>query len=282
MIDVMRSYPALSIIPIDTPLEFLDLVAAALDDYGVIALEERDDSRSVRAYFADGSRHAAATQALLQAFPGATVEALDVPDENWAERSQAALRAIRAGNVVVAPPWDSADVPGTTRVVILPSMGFGTGHHATTRLCLEALQTVGVSNKTVVDVGTGSGVLAIAAAKLGAARVVALDNDQDAVDSAAENLVLNQATLELRCASIEDEQRGSFDVVIANLTGATLIRFGSALTTLCRSDGRLILSGLREEEEAGVLEAFSRFECAGRQTEEGWCALVLIRTVPQA
>ena len=108
---------------------------------------------------------------------GLTLTAVDVPDEDWAARSQASLKAVRVGNLIVAPPWDAPIV-----VAIRPSMGFGTGHHASTRGCLVLLERAGVGRGTrACDVGTGSGILAIAAAKLGAHDVWATDIDPAAV-----------------------------------------------------------------------------------------------------
>lgn len=277
---LVRVYPAIAIRAARADAQFGDLVAAVLDDFDVLAIDETE-AGTLRAFLGDRSGRSAAIAALRGRFPDATIEALDVPDENWAERSQASLRAVQAGALTIAPPWDAPEGSARQTIVILPSMGFGTGHHATTRLCLIALQASDVAGKAVIDIGTGSGVLALAAARLGAGRVLGIDNDQDAIDNAIENRDLNalEAHVEFRCTDLEAAAgEGTYDVVMANLTGAVLIRFARELSALAAEGGRLILSGLREEEEADVLAAFGR-PLMARDTEDGWVCVV-IRTGP--
>lgn len=274
----MRSYPALSVRTAVPSHDFTDLVAAVLDGFGLVALQDADDSGEVRAFFADGNVREAAAAALRDAFGGIDIEAIEVPDENWAARSQASLTAVQVGELTIAPPWDVPGGNGARTIVILPSMGFGTGHHATTRLCLRALQTAGVAGKRVLDVGTGSGVLALAAAKLGAAAVTAIDNDPDAVANARENMALNGLQVDARCEGLGagDPAGGPFDIVLANLTGATLIQHAAALRRACAQGGVLIVSGLREDEEASVTSAFEA-SIQSREAEDGWVSLVLTR-----
>lgn len=269
----MKDYPALVVRPRAAAADFGDLLAATLDDFDVSALEEIDGGSAMRAFFSSIERRDAAARAVGNAFPGAAVETADVSDEDWAARSQAALKAVRVGSITVAPPWDLPP-DGDATVVILPSMGFGTGHHATTRLCLQALQDIGSKGKSVIDVGTGSGVLALAAAKLGARRVLGFDNDPDAIVNALENKELNQLDVEFRCEGIDGPAGEVFEIVLANLTGAVLVRNAAALSAFAAHDGKLVLSGLREEEEQDVVRAFARAVHA-RATEDGWVCLTL-------
>lgn len=271
----MKSYPAVEMRHTHADALFVDLVAAVLDDFDVVAIDEPEDG-AVRAFFGTAASRDAALVEVARRFPDVRPRAVDVSDEDWAARSQAALTAVRVGRLVVAPPWDVPEGEARSTIVILPSTGFGTGHHATTRLCLAALQRVSPEGKSVIDVGTGSGVLAIAAAILGATRVVGIDNDQDAIDNALENRGLNAAAaVDFRRASLEDSAaEGPFEIVLANLTGAVLVRLARELKTLAGTGGRLILSGLREEEEAEVLAAFGR-PLVSREAEDGWICLVL-------
>ncbi len=267
MNDSVRAWPALDIHPVS------ELLQAALVDYDASAVDERS-ADDWRVFFTSPSERDRAAAALRIEFPDATIEAIDVPDEDWAARSQASLRAVRVGNIVVAPPWD---VPaGPVVIIIQPSMGFGTGHHATTRLCIDALQRLNIAGRTVLDVGTGSGVLAIAASLLGASRSVGIDDDADAITAAQENLQLNpQAEATLLVADLRATDVGSADVVTANLTGGLLISAARALQDLVARGGSLVLSGLMAVEETDVLAAFPAWSVNYRSEEDEWLSVVI-------
>jgi ribosomal protein L11 methyltransferase len=260
---MVRTWPALDVRNIP---EFLE---AALTDYHVTAINEGDEVW--RVFFHDAAERDRAARELPAAFDGLSLEAIDVPDEDWAARSQANVRAVHVGRVIVAPPWDA---PIT--IVVQPSMGFGTGHHATTRLCLAALQQIDMRGKTVIDVGTGSGVLAIAASLLGAANVIAFDDDGDAVAAARENLSLNpRSRVTLQVGDLREAAPANADVVLANLTGALLASTANRLKQLTDSGGRLILSGFMASEEREVLEAFAPLAVEHRAQEEEWLCVTL-------
>jgi ribosomal protein L11 methyltransferase len=307
----LGSYPALDVGGADP-----DLVLAVVDDYSPTAVEESDGSLTV--YFPDPALRNRAREAVAHAWPAAVVSARDVDDGDWARRSQEGLGPVIVGRMTVAPPWsriparlDRQDFSTGARaraqedvcVVIQPSMGFGTGHHATTRLCLAALQTLDLADAFVLDVGTGSGVLALAARALGARRAFGIDNDPDAVGCAQENLALNpgvndvvfarldlEATpypvlgglTEMVAATVMDPDhpasagRGSQapDVITANLTGALLCRAASTLASTLAPGGSLVVSGLLSPERAGVVAAFQGLVLAWEEEEDGWLGLV--------
>lgn len=284
----MASHPALSVSSLDE-----GLVLAIVDDYSPTAAEQSGDSFTI--LFRERIHRDAAGSALARAFPSAIVTSREVDDEDWARRSQQNLRPVTVGQLTIFPTPQSPapslrpasqsagyGEAGPLSIVIQPSMGFGTGHHATTRLCLAALQAVNLNGAFVLDVGTGSGVLAIAAAKLGAARAVGIDNDPDAIQAARENLSLNPdvtgVSFELADFVVSGFSRtgdDAADVVTANLTGALLTREAPRLLEVVRPGGRLIVSGVLDSERDDVLGAFSDVPLAWEASEDEWVALGL-------
>lgn len=264
----MRTWPAL--VASSLTRESADLLQAALADYGIAAVDEAADDRW-QVFFTTAMERERALRELPAHFPSLRFETLDVADEDWAARSQADLRAVQVGRIIVAPPWDA---PIT--LVIRPSMGFGTGHHATTRLCLAALQKIELSRCTVLDVGTGSGILAIAASRLGAEEVTGIDDDADAVQAAWDNLSLNaSAQVTLIVGDSRSADLVPADVILANLTGGLLIEMAKRLRQLTNAHGRLVLSGFTTQEEAEVVTAYGAFSVEHRGEEEGWVCVTL-------
>jgi ribosomal protein L11 methyltransferase len=265
----MRTWPAVDVLADTSRPDLLDLFQAALTDYDVAAVDERA-ADAWRVFFNGADARDLALASLRQQFPSLTLSSVDVEDQDWAAKSQADLRAITVGRIIVAPPWDAPLV-----ITIQPSMGFGTGHHATTRLCLAALQAIDLADKTVLDVGTGSAVLAIAASLRGAADVTGIDDDADAIQSAWENLALNPgASVTLLVGDLRTTQLSSADVVLANLTGGLLVATAGRLRSLTAAGGRLILSGLLAHEEPEVIAAFG-YPVEHRSEEEGWVCVTL-------
>ena len=287
-----KAWPALDIhVPSCDP-QLTELVLAELDDFQPTAIQEPDDASRLRAFFTSAESRDAASRALASSFgKHLFVESIAVEDDDWAARSQAGLRAITIGRIVVAPPWDekrgregfspdSRENPSRpVFVIIRPSMGFGTGHHATTRLTLKALQDVTLENRFVMDVGCGSGVLAIAAVKLGARSALGIDIDPDALDNARENAALNDSGDRVRF-ELGDFRDMSLDanIVMANLTGALLEQSADALAAIVKPAGVLIVSGFMETEKRVVpaLENFFALRTIA-QEDEWMCAVFASR-----
>lgn len=281
MADAPRVYPGLdvtwpgSLSSEDDPMA--ELVLAETDAFEPSAAEFL--SYGLRVFFRTQDERNAAASHLTRALPDCSIATVEVSDENWAERSQAALRAVQVGALVVAPPWDAPPDRSRT-IVIQPSMGFGTGHHASTRLCLRLIQELPIKGMSVLDAGTGSGVLAIAAWKLGARSVVAMDIDSDSIASALECAELNGAAgaIDFREGDLENGAPVSgapFELILANLTGGMLVRMAGTLAGLLAGGGTLIVSGVMLTEEAGVQEAFQAagIRVTSRLAEDEWVGL---------
>jgi ribosomal protein L11 methyltransferase len=220
--------------------------------------EERED--------ADGLELAAYTDAggeerLWQAFGAGTSEAVA---EDWADRWRRFHRPVRVGDVWVGPPWEPA--PLGLSIVIDPGRAFGTGAHATTRLCLRLLQHL--PRGSLLDLGCGSGVLAITAAKLGFAPVLAFDVDPQALEATRTNAKANAVDVRALPADVTHDPLPAADVAVANVTLAAVERLTARLQTRL-----LVSSGYLASEEPRA----APFRPLERVTEDGWAADLLAR-----
>lgn len=300
-----RHWPALEVRTAEADATGLvdGLIAAALDDHGPIAIEDLippplppgglwDPTAppppeppptpvAWRVCFADAGSRDAALASLQALDVPLTVAAIELDDEDWVAKSQAANRAVTAGRFIVAPPWDiPSPVPaGHLLIVIDPSMGFGTGHHQTTRLCLRLASALEWRDRTVLDLGTGSGVLAMAALLAGAREATGVDIDHDAILAAERSAALNTLPrpVTFLTADVFTAPWPAADVVFANLTGAMLTRVATQLASLTAPGGTLIVSGFMEYEAADVEASLSAFTVTARAQEDEWCAFVLRR-----
>jgi ribosomal protein L11 methyltransferase len=249
---------------VETDAALAEVRTADLFELGATGVEVRDHEGTPmpgvplpppgRALLVGWFASAEAAQAARGAVGGSVAE---VPDEDWGEGWKKDFRPLDVGRVRVRPSWiDERPPAGTVEVVLDPGMAFGTGSHPTTALCLAALSDrLGVRpGASVLDVGTGSGLLAIAARKLGASRVAANDEDPVAVEVARENAARNGVDLELTGAPVE-EIPGSFEVVVANILANVLVSLAPALAAKVARGGVLFLSGILGPQEDEVRRA---------------------------
>ena len=226
---------------------------------------------------------AAADAALAQAAAalGRTAPACrraHVEDQDWVRATQAQFGPIAIGDrLVIVPSWCAAPDAGAVAITLDPGLAFGTGSHPTTRLCLEWLQDSLERGATVLDYGCGSGVLAIAALKLGAREAVGTDVDSQAIRASCDNARANvvEATFVLPDALAVR----AFDVVVANILANPLILLAPALAARVRRGGRLALSGILESQAADVIAAYAPwFTLRAWRGSEGWVLLAGERT----
>jgi ribosomal protein L11 methyltransferase len=198
-----------------------------------------------------------------------------IADEDWLEGWRARFTPIRSGPFFVRPSWSTAPAVGI-EIVLDPGMAFGTGLHPTTRQCLEAVGEIDLRGRSVLDVGTGSGILAVGAAKRGAKPVVGVDVDPLAVRAAVENARRNDVRVEVREGSAADVH-GTFDVVLANLVAEVLVRVAADLRARLAPGGRLVCAGIVGEKESAVAFAFQQvgLSIRGRDQREDWVRLDL-------
>ncbi len=209
-----------------------------------------------------------------------TVE--NVADEDWENNWKQFYKPMEIGNrLLVVPQWEKASDPKRVKLVLNPGLTFGTGSHATTRLCLQALDTHIHGGESVLDLGCGSGILSIAALRLGAARAFACDIDEKCVEVAYENAALNGigkdrytvrwgdvlSDAELRC-----EMGTGYDIVVANIVADVIMGLSPAVHGLLREGGLFLCSGIIDDRAAEVLQKLKAdgWDVFEQHSSEGW------------
>ena len=197
----------------------------------------------------------------------------EVAEQNWVQLTQSQFDPIRVSDRLwIVPSWHIAPDPEAIVLVLDPGMAFGTGSHPTTRLCLEWLERTVSTDISILDYGCGSGILAIAAAKLGAKDVLGVDIDLQAVSAAKSNAELNNVS-----ARFEDSTReikGQFDIVVANILSNPLKALAPAICAHVRPGGRLALSGILTEQSDDLIEAYSPYiPLSIADSRDGWVCL---------
>jgi ribosomal protein L11 methyltransferase len=265
-------------------------------EQGAVGVVQEEDPAAgtparLRAFFAAGAASGALTgrvDAFLDGLralgldAGARARLAPVADADWAAAWREHFRPVAVGRaLLVAPPWDAPEVPGRVVLVIEPGRAFGTGHHGTTAGCLELLETLVAADRPAhaLDVGTGSGILAIAAARLGVAEVLACDSDPDAVAAAGANAARNGVGERVRTvlADAATLATGPAPLVLANLLASAHRALARRYAGLVAAGGSLVLGGLLDAEADGVAQALAEhgFRREAARSLDGWTSLAL-------
>lgn len=260
-----------------TPSSHIEHFSDFLNSSVPVGFEEKDASLIVRSEdeletLAWGvEQFAEALSEALDTKISVTTELFEKKNEDWISTYQEGIEPVRVGKFYIHPTWSepSSDLQN---IKIDPALAFGTGHHPTTASCLKAVSNHVEKGFEVIDVGCGSGILAIAASKLGAV-VDLCDTDILSVNNAKENFELNDASFrDIWEGSITDTDR-TYDVVIANIVADVLIFIASDLKKATRS--KLILSGILDKYEEKVQKKFSDMKCVERICDGEWISLVM-------
>ena len=277
-------------ISIEVPFEYVEPISYLFDRYGHGMSMEilNSDQVMLRTYMPSTSRQRLAhievgvkLTSLLQPLGELKVEPLP-PDEDWQNAWKSHFNLLKLGqHLIIKPSWLEYE-PKTDDLVIEldPGMAFGTGHHPTTYTCLEALEDLIEPGMKVLDLGVGSGILTIAAAKMGAANILAMDIDSVAIKAARQNFhrlgILPQVTLVQGTLPNPQALAGEFDVVVANISSRAIRERGAHMLPLLNQQGALIASGIINEQAEETEEALEEAGFVVQNTfpKDDWVTLV--------
>jgi ribosomal protein L11 methyltransferase len=254
-------------------------VQGAWEDEGTVRLYWPEDQwneellASVRSVLSD----------LAQSSAEVPLSVIRVPAQDWNETWVRSVRPLRIDRLVIRPSWEPVTLEECDIEIILdPKQAFGTGHHATTRMMLEWLHKEIHGGEEVLDMGTGSAILSMAAVKLGAASAIGVEIDPVAAECARESVVHNALNdrIDIFCGTLADwlRQQRAVDLVLANLDRQTLLELAEQMASFAFRGARIMVSGILVEQQTEIMERFSGLGlvCSQRCEDEGWVAMKLL------
>jgi len=263
---------------IELPDDYHEHVIAELMDLDFYGFEQQDNKLIA---FVEKPRfndtHRESIEQMFDALPGASfVELSEVEEENWNATWEDSIKPQIIGPFFVRPTWSLENPPeGKILLEIDPKMSFGTGYHPTTRLILKQLEKIECRDKRILDAGTGTGILAIAACKLGAKRVIGFDFDPLCEQNASENALINNvdSKLDIRLGGFEQvNHEQPFDLILANINRNVILEFLNNMISLLSKNGILCLSGLLDTDEKRIQDELKKFpvKVTDVRKEEEW------------
>ncbi len=263
------------------PSSHLELFSDFLADVVPVGFEETDEGFIIRSE-EDLETVSWGIEQFCEALQRAVGEVIDLEltltkehCDDWIAQYQQAITPIEIFPFYIHPTWELPK-EGALNIAIDPALAFGTGHHPTTASCLRAIASYVSEDNTVLDVGCGSGILAMAALKKGAI-VDACDTDPLSVENATVNAAQNHLAYRLLWEGPVNETDETYDVIVANIVADVLVFIATDLKKRLRNGGRLILSGIMDKYEDKVLRAYQAYELTERIVENEWVSLVLTK-----
>ena len=266
---------AITVEPSGDPQPVIDALFSA----GAQGIQE--SGNAIITHFPPGTESSEIEAVVLRADSGASFAAGPAPEVDWS-KWRANVVAHRLGRITIAPPWIAPD-DGSIVVTIDPAMAFGTGEHATTRGVVRLMQQIPSMPPTVADLGAGSAVLAICAAKLGAQRVAAIELDPDAIGNAEENVRVNRVSDTVTViegdAAVLLRLVAPVGLLLANIISSVLLQLLPVIAESLTNDGHAILSGILEEERVMMADAIrdAGFEIEREDLEDSWWSVLIAR-----
>lgn len=247
---------------------------------GIEVKSAREGSVELVAYFQDRPALERVLRREAAALPGSRLRRAEVPEVDWVARFREGFRASRVGAFVVAPPWDLPAGDRDRVLVIDPGRAFGTGTHESTRLCLSAIADLAAAGPLgrVLDVGTGTGILAVAAVRLGASLAAGVDRDPDAIAEAGRHSELNGVEIRLiRADGSRALRPQAFDLVIANVAAPFLLERRDELAAVTARGGALVLAGFLDADLPALRSRYDALGAVDQRRDGEWAALILRR-----
>lgn len=252
------------------------ILIALLAEEGFDSFEEEQDA--LLAYIAKDLYTEDIVSAVGEMFTGA-IETKEIAQQNWNEEWESGFQPVHvAGFCTIRAGFHAPDTTVPYEIIITPKMSFGTGHHATTRLMIQQMKTIDFAGKEVLDFGTGTGVLAILAEKLGTARVLAIDNDEWSYENTLENVAVNNARgIDVQQGSLELAGDRKFDVILANINRHILLQYMHPMRAALKAGGVLLMSGILDADEQVVRQEAMKagFNSYTVHTEDKWLCIVV-------
>jgi ribosomal protein L11 methyltransferase len=255
----------------------VEILIARLDDIGFEGFEEKEND--LDAFIPEENYNADLLNELIKENNLDFTKNIIKP-ENWNQIWESNFHPVIVGDFVAVRAHFHAPIAGVNyEIVITPKMSFGTGHHATTKMMMQQMKDIDFNEKKVFDFGTGTGILAILADKLGAQSILAIDNDEWSITNAAENLQRNNSDsikLQLSDRPVTDQK---FDVILANITKNIILENFEVLSGQLNKNGTLLLSGLQEDDAQDISEAGKKYSLRpGLTLKEGnWLSMRFLR-----
>ena len=264
----------------------LDTISNDIFSLGADGLEEADDL--VKIYFQSQQWNESKLNLLVETisrfnpdFNSSYIHTKNIPFQDWTENWKENFKLFYlTDKIIIKPDWDEYQ-PQKSEIVITisPKMAFGTGHHETTQLVMLMLQKYVNKGQRMMDAGTGSGILAILAAKLGADEITVFDNDPVAAENTKENFLQNNINIKhnIICGVLDDIEQSEYDIIVANIDRCVLLGMPGKFLDYIKPGGKLILSGLLSRDEDKILTAYEEFnwKVVEKDQKGAWIVLVL-------